>query len=52
VLDLHTRELRRGIESVLLTPKAYQLLEVLVVNRPKALSKSALPERLWPDPTS
>ena len=49
VLDLDTRELRRGSESVLLTPKAYQLLEVLVVNRPKALSKSALQERLWPD---
>jgi len=24
VLDLHARELRRGIESVLLTPKASQ----------------------------
>ena len=49
VLDPDTRELRRGSESVPLTPKAYQLLEVLVVNGPKALSKSALQERLWPD---
>ena len=49
VLDLDTRELRRGSESVPLTPKAYQLLEVLVVNGPKAVSKSALQERLWPD---
>jgi DNA-binding winged helix-turn-helix (wHTH) protein len=49
VLDQDTRELRRGSKSVLLTPKAYQLLEVLVVNRPRALSKSALQERLWPD---
>ena len=49
VLDLDTRELRRGSESVPLSPKAYQLLEVLVVNGPKALSKSALQERLWPD---
>ena len=49
VLDFDTRELRRGSESVPLTAKAYQLLEVLVVNRPKALSKSALQERLWPD---
>ena len=49
MLDLDTRELRRGGEPVLLTPKAYQLLEVLVVSRPKALSKSALQERLWPD---
>jgi DNA-binding winged helix-turn-helix (wHTH) protein len=49
VLDLDTRELRRGGDSVSLSPKAYQLLEVLVVNRPKALSKSVLQERLWPD---
>jgi hypothetical protein len=49
VLDLDSRELRRGGESVALTPKAFQLLEVLVANRPKALSKSALQERLWPD---
>src|SRR5688572_1824358 len=49
VLDLDTRELRRGCEPVALSPKAFQLLEVLVVNGPKALSKSALQERLWPD---
>jgi DNA-binding winged helix-turn-helix (wHTH) protein len=49
VLDLETRELRRGSEFVSLSPKAYQLLEVLVVNRPKALSKSTLQEQLWPD---
>jgi DNA-binding winged helix-turn-helix (wHTH) protein len=49
VLDLDTRELRRGSEAVPLSPKAYQLLEVLVVNGPRALSKSALQERLWPD---
>ena len=49
VLDLDTHELRRRSEAVALTPKAFQLLEVLVVNRPKALSKSALQERLWPD---
>ena len=49
VLDLDTRELRRGRDAVALSPKAYQLLEVLIVNRPKALGKSALQERLWPD---
>ena len=31
-----------GPSPVLLSPKAYQLLELLVLNRPKALSKSAL----------
>ena len=49
VLDLGARELRRGNAVVALTPKALQLLELLVVNRPKALSKSELQERLWPD---
>jgi len=49
VLDLDARELRRGGEPVLLSPKAYQLLEVLVGNSPKALSKSALQAHLWPD---
>ena len=49
VLDLDTRELRRGSDTVALSPKAYQLLEVLVVNSPKALSKSTLQGQLWPD---
>jgi hypothetical protein len=49
VLDLDARELRRDGEPIVLSPKAYQLLEVLVGNSPKALSKSALQEQLWPD---
>ena len=49
VLDFDTRELRRGDTPVPLPPKAYELLETLVLNRPKALSKLALQERLWPD---
>jgi len=49
VLDPETRELRRGGHAIPISPKAYQLLELLVVNRPKALSKAALQERLWPD---
>jgi DNA-binding winged helix-turn-helix (wHTH) protein len=49
VLDLESRELLRGQRAVALAPKAYQLLEILVTNRPKALSKIALQERLWPD---
>ena len=42
-------ELRRGHQAVSLAPKAYELLEILVTTRPKALSKVALQERLWPD---
>ena len=48
-LDPDARELRRGGTPVLLSPKAYQLLDLLVASRPKALSKSALQEQLWPD---
>jgi DNA-binding winged helix-turn-helix (wHTH) protein len=49
VLDLASRELRRGDEPVHLSPKAFQLLEVLVRGRPAALSKSELLAKLWPD---
>jgi DNA-binding winged helix-turn-helix (wHTH) protein len=49
VLDVDARELRRGAQTILLSPKAYQLLEMLVRNSPRALSKSALQEHLWPD---
>jgi DNA-binding winged helix-turn-helix (wHTH) protein len=48
VLDSDTRELRRGSKSIPLSPKAYELLETLVVHRPKALSKIAIQETLWP----
>jgi DNA-binding winged helix-turn-helix (wHTH) protein len=49
VLDLDSRELRRGGHAVMLAPKAFQLLEILATNRPAALSKIALAEQLWPD---
>jgi DNA-binding winged helix-turn-helix (wHTH) protein len=49
VLDLDARELCRNNRPILLTPKAFQLLEVLVASRPKAMSKVDLQERLWPD---
>jgi DNA-binding winged helix-turn-helix (wHTH) protein len=49
VLDLGTRELLREGRSVALSPRAFKLLELLVRSRPKALSKTILLERLWPD---
>ena len=49
VLDSDTRELLRAGRAVHLSPKAFQLLEALVANRPKALSKDELHDRLWPD---
>ena len=49
VLDSETRELLRGNDRVPLSPKAFDLLSILVFARPKALSKSDLLERLWPE---
>ena len=47
-LDLDSRQLLRGDDAVHLSPKAFDLLSILVSERPKALSKSDLQERLWP----
>lgn len=48
VLDLESRLLLRGDSAVHLSPKAFDLLSILVSQRPKALSKNDLQERLWP----
>jgi DNA-binding winged helix-turn-helix (wHTH) protein len=48
VLDLASRQLRRGGDAVHLSPKAFQLLGELVSCRPRALTKSEIQERLWP----
>jgi DNA-binding winged helix-turn-helix (wHTH) protein len=48
-LDSDTRQLTRSGQVIHLTPKAFELLETLAVERPKVLSKTALQERLWPE---
>jgi len=48
VLDLESRQLLRGDDVVHLSPKAFDLLSILLSNRPKALSKSDLLDRLRP----
>jgi DNA-binding winged helix-turn-helix (wHTH) protein len=48
VLDSATRQLFVGGEEVHLQPKAFQFLELLLSNRPNALSKNAIHETLWP----
>ena len=48
VLDLDSRELRRGADTVKLSPKARELLEILAMGRPRAFTKAELQERLWP----
>jgi len=49
VLDLDTRELHRAAGVVSLSPKAFTLLELLALQRPKALSKAEIHAALWPD---
>lgn len=49
VLDLATRQLLREGAEVHLSPKAFDLLVLLVQARPAALSKTDLQQQLWPD---
>lgn len=48
VLDSETRELLVRGKTVHLTPKAFELLAILLENRPRALSKTEIHEKLWP----
>jgi len=48
VLDRGRRELLRGDEGVPLTAKAFQLLDLLLENRPKVVTKAQIYETLWP----
>ena len=47
-LDAAARQLMRNMQEVSLSPKAFQLLLLLVVNRNRAMSKQELHESLWP----
>ncbi len=48
LLDLDARQLSRSGQPVHLSPKAFELLKILVSERPRAISKSELHERIWP----
>ena len=47
-LDVHTRQLLRDGKEQSLVPKAFDLLALLVDNRPRALSKAEIRDHLWP----
>ena len=47
-LDPATRQLLRDRREVSLSPKAFQLLSLLVVNRARAVSRQELHQALWP----
>lgn len=49
VWDGATRELLRAGNPVHLSPKAFQLLSILLDERPKAISKQDLQDRIWPE---
>ena len=46
--DPDARQLLSGATEVHLSPKAFDLLRILVARRPRALSKQELHEHLWP----
>ncbi len=49
VLDTGTRELSRDGQAIHVTPKAFELLSMLIEHRPRAITKAGLYERLWPN---
>src|SRR5690349_1001228 len=49
LLDTKSREFRRGNAEVHLSPKAHELLHLLIAQRPRVVSKAELMEALWPD---
>jgi len=48
VLDRGSRQLLRGNEEVRLGPKSFDLLDLLLSRRPKAVSKAHVRDTLWP----
>lgn len=48
VLDRARHQLLDDGREVHLSPKAYEFLRLLLAERPRALSKAELHERLWP----
>ena len=49
IVDTDARELLRGDERIHLSPKAFELLEILIAARPRAVAKKELYDTLWPE---
>jgi len=49
VLDEDGRQLFQDGQEVRLGPKAYELLDLLIRSHPRAIAKSQIRRRLWPD---
>jgi DNA-binding winged helix-turn-helix (wHTH) protein len=48
-LDTSSRDLTRDGVAVHLSPKAFELLRLLIEARPRVMTKAELMEQLWPD---
>jgi DNA-binding winged helix-turn-helix (wHTH) protein len=48
-LDRGTRQLLRGGKELHLEPKAFELLDLLLLKRPEAVAKPEIRDRLWPE---
>jgi len=49
VVDAGTRQLQRGADVLHLSPKAFQLLLLLIESRPLVVERAVLRQHLWPD---
>jgi len=49
IVDSETRQLLHDQREVHLSPKAFDLLCVLIERRPKVIDKAELHTRIWPD---
>jgi DNA-binding winged helix-turn-helix (wHTH) protein len=49
VLDTTSREFLRGGAQLHLSPKAFELLRLLIEQRPRVVDKNELMQALWPD---
>lgn len=49
VIDFDQRRLFAGDHEIHVTPKGFELLKLLIENRPKAMAKDDIFARLWPD---
>jgi DNA-binding winged helix-turn-helix (wHTH) protein len=47
--DDDQHQLRKGADDVHLSPKEFELLQLLIARRPSALSKAVLQNDLWPE---
>jgi DNA-binding winged helix-turn-helix (wHTH) protein len=48
VIDLDARQVLRDGQPVHVSHKAFELLKILITERPRAISKSELHDRIWP----